>query len=110
VVLDDSRCLVDAVRLMSEFFRDESCGKCFPCRIGTQRTVERIDRLAAGTAQPDDAAELAELDTLMVSSSACGLGVAAPGVVRGLLQHFAGEVDAHRAGECPAGTCGVAGG
>ena len=105
VVFDDSRCLVDAVRHMTAFFRDESCGKCFPCRIGTQRTLERLERLAAGRPAPADAAELAELDTLMSTSSACGLGVAAPGIVRGLRTHFADEVAAHAAGRCAAKTC-----
>jgi NADH:ubiquinone oxidoreductase subunit F (NADH-binding) len=75
------------------FFAHESCGKCFPCRIGTQRLTERL----AGTAGPRDAAEwkreVAEIGDTMSEVSACGLGIAAPLVTKSLVREFGAELD-----------------
>ncbi|MHC5020535.1 MAG: NADH-ubiquinone oxidoreductase-F iron-sulfur binding region domain-containing protein [Planctomycetota bacterium] len=105
VVIDDARCPVSFVRLAMAFFRDESCGKCFPCRIGTMRLETRLESLAFGDIEDQAFEEIDELNLLMTKSSACGLGVAAPGVVQGLLQHYPAIVAAHRTGECAAGVC-----
>jgi NADH:ubiquinone oxidoreductase subunit F (NADH-binding) len=80
-----------------EFFAHESCGKCFPCRIGTQRLAERL----AGTAGPREAgawkAEVHDIGQTMQAVSACGLGIAAPLITESLLRYFPGRVDAHLA-------------
>ena len=109
VVYRQGRCVVDAVRGAMEFFRDESCGKCFPCRIGSERIVERLDRLAEGKLRGADLAELGEISKVMARMSACGLGIAAPAPLDGLMKHFRAEVDAHARGECAAGACGKRG-
>ena len=99
------RCPVDTVRGAADFFRHESCGKCFPCRIGTERVVARLDKLVAGRAVPSDLSEIRALNTLMTKTSACGLGIAAPAIVDGLLARFPDAVAAHLAGHCPALVC-----
>jgi len=94
MVLDDSRDMVEVARQAMAFFAHESCGKCFPCRIGTQRLTERL----AGRAGPRDAtawkAEVREIGRTMAAVSACGLGIAAPGITESLLARFEAAVDA----------------
>jgi len=102
------RCPVDLARAAAEFFRHESCGKCFPCRIGTERTAARLADLSGGRAGPAAIDELGEIGAAMARTSACGLGQAAPAVVQGLLARFRPTVEAHLAGRCPAGVCGGA--
>ena len=98
MVFDDSRDMLAVARQAMEFFAHESCGKCFPCRIGTQRLSERL----AGTAGPRDPAawkaEVREIGHAMAAVSACGLGIAAPGITASLLARFEPQVDAHLAG------------
>lgn len=107
IVLDGSSCAVDFVRSCLAFYEDESCGKCAPCRLGTVQLHRYASQLAnlggAGGIRP---AELDQLIKAMHIASACGLGQSAPLVLEGLLTRFAGEVEAHRQGHCPAGTCG----
>jgi NADH-quinone oxidoreductase subunit F len=94
IVLDDSRDMVAAAHNAMEFFAHESCGKCFPCRIGTQRMVERLN----GDGPTDMTIWLSEIHDLseaMKSVSACGLGMAAPLVVESLIKHFPEQVTAH---------------
>ncbi len=105
VVIDDSRCPVDLVRGAMQFFRDESCGKCFPCRVGSQRIVERLDLLATQGLDDTRFKELPEIAELMTKMSACGLGVAAPSALVHLLKWFPEEVAAHRKGGCARGVC-----
>src|SRR5439155_22105162 len=97
IVFDDSRDMVDATRNAMEFFAHESCGRCFPCRLGTQRLVER---LSGGG--PSDAqlwlAEVNDVGAAMKAVSACGLGMAAPLVIESLIQRFPAQVDALLAG------------
>ncbi|QDU83216.1 NADH-quinone oxidoreductase subunit 1 [Planctomycetes bacterium Pla163] len=94
MVFDDRRDMVDTARQAMEFFAHESCGKCFPCRIGTQRLTERL----AGTAGPTDPAEwkreVADIGHTMAEVSACGLGIAAPLVTQSLVRDFEDQVDA----------------
>jgi NADH-quinone oxidoreductase subunit F len=98
MVFDDTRDMVAVARQAMEFFAHESCGKCFPCRIGTQRLAERL----AGAAGPADLAawssEVHEIGGVMASLSACGLGVAAPLVTESLLEGFPDAVARHVAG------------
>ncbi len=95
MVFDDSRDMVDVARGAMEFFADESCGKCFPCRIGSRRLTERLE----GSAGPNDAnewlQEVADIGETMRATSACGLGVAAPLVTDSLVRYFPDEVRRH---------------
>ncbi|MEM7205541.1 MAG: NADH-ubiquinone oxidoreductase-F iron-sulfur binding region domain-containing protein [Planctomycetota bacterium] len=95
MVFDDRRDMVEVARGMMSFFAHESCGKCFPCRIGTQRLTERL----AGAAGPHDAeawrTEVADIGRTMMATSACGLGLAAPLVTESLLRYFPESVEKH---------------
>ncbi|MCE2397931.1 MAG: NAD(P)H-dependent oxidoreductase subunit E [Gemmatimonadetes bacterium] len=94
MVFDDSRDMVAVTRQSMEFFAHESCGKCFPCRIGTQRLVERLDGGGPGTvdAWVD---EVTDLNEVMKKTSACGLGQAAPLLTESLIRYFPDRVRAH---------------
>ncbi len=106
VVLDDACCTVDLVRTCMLFYEAESCGKCFPCRVGTVRLRERLDALT-GRAEPSARVmdEFDEIGAAMSANSACGLGQAAPLVLHGLVRFFGEELEAHRRGVCPAEVC-----
>jgi NADH:ubiquinone oxidoreductase subunit F (NADH-binding) len=105
VVADRSRCMVRFAAAAVHFYAGESCGKCFPCRIGTTRLQERLE--AAVRFEEVDVAELRELMDLVVTGAACGLGPAAALVTRHLLAHFEEEFQAHvRDRRCPSGECG----
>jgi NADH:ubiquinone oxidoreductase subunit F (NADH-binding) len=107
VVADRSRCMVRFAFEAVRFYAGESCGKCFPCRIGTTRLRERLD--AALRFEEVDGGELRELMGVVVTGAACGLGPAAALVTRHLLTHFEDEFRAHTEGRrCPAGECGRA--
>ncbi|MCB9880993.1 MAG: NAD(P)H-dependent oxidoreductase subunit E [Planctomycetes bacterium] len=95
MVFDDSRGMVEVARQAMDFFAHESCGKCFPCRIGTKRLTERLEGSAGPAAHADFVTELRDISEVMMSTSACGLGVAAPLVVTSLLQHFPDAVAQH---------------
>ena len=88
MVFDDSRDMLEVARQAMSFFAHESCGKCFPCRIGTQRLVERL----GGEAGPQDLAtwqaEVHDIGLTMMATSACGLGTAAPAITESLLRYF----------------------
>ncbi len=91
IVFDDSRDMVAATRNAMQFFADESCGKCFPCRIGTQRLVERLD--GGGPPGFDEwTGEVADLNRTMKETSACGLGQAAPLLTESLMRYFPEQV------------------
>jgi NADH:ubiquinone oxidoreductase subunit F (NADH-binding) len=99
MVFDDTRDMIDVSHMAMEFFAHESCGKCFPCRIGTTRLTERL----AGTAGPRDVSawidEVADLNRTMKETSACGLGQAAPLITESLLRYFPEAVRQHVLGE-----------
>lgn len=99
MVFDDSRDMVEISHMAMEFFAHESCGKCFPCRIGTQRLTERL----AGNTGPDDLTdwldEVHDLNKTMKETSACGLGQAAPLITESLLRYFPDAVQSHVAGD-----------
>ncbi len=103
IVLGTSRCPVRFTLDAMRFFAGESCGKCFPCRIGTTRLRERLETAAGPGAL--DIAEVNEIVDLLLTGSACGLGPAAGTVARHLVTGFADEVEAHRQGRCPTGEC-----
>ena len=99
MVFDDSRDMVDIARQAMSFFAHESCGKCFPCRIGTQRLTERLSGRLSGQAGPREAevwrAEVHDIGHTMAAVSACGLGIAAPLITESLLRDFPEAVDAY---------------
>ena len=105
VVLDESDCMVDIARYFLEFTQDQSCGKCTPCRVGTRRMLDILNRLATGEGKKGDLEELESLALFIRQSSLCGLGKTAPNPVLSTLKHFRDEYEAHLAGRCPAGRC-----
>lgn len=107
IVLDDTACVVDFARTCMSFYEAESCGRCFPCRVGTVRLRERLDRLTGRAAlSQDPKAEIDEISASMTTTSACGLGQSAPTVLRDLYRFFPDEVRAHlESRTCTAGVC-----
>lgn len=106
IVMNDQRCMVDVARFFMRFCQDESCGKCVPCRAGTQQAANLLHRIAAGEADPDDLVRLEQLCRFMGETSLCGLGMAAPTPVLGTLRWFREEYERHvRDRRCPAGVC-----
>lgn len=108
IVLDSSICMVDLAKFFMGFCRDESCGKCVPCRVGTVEMYSLLEKISQGKASPDDLAMLEELCDLVKHTSLCGLGQGAPSPVRSTLRYFRDEYLVHLRGECPAGVCPVA--
>ncbi|MDA1086420.1 MAG: NAD(P)H-dependent oxidoreductase subunit E [Verrucomicrobia bacterium] len=95
IVFDDSRDMVKAARDAMEFFAHESCGKCFPCRIGTQRLTERLAGEAGPASLADWKTEVEDIGSTMRATSACGLGVAAPMITDSLMKYFPDKVEKH---------------
>ena len=98
IVFDDSRDMVEVAHGAMEFFAHESCGKCFPCRIGTQRLTERLNGGAAKLDHSDWLEEVRDIGDTMRATSACGLGMAAPFVTDSLVRYFPEQVEAHTKG------------
>jgi NADH-quinone oxidoreductase subunit F len=90
MVFDDTVDLRHVLRRIGEFFAHESCGKCYPCQMGTQRQAEILGRIARGQARPDDAATLVELGAVMTDTSICGLGQAASMAIVNAQRHWPG--------------------
>ena len=98
--------MVDMARFFLDFGQDESCGKCPPCRIGTRRMLEIVDRICGGKGEEGDLEKLEELGRIIRETSLCGLGQTAPNPVLSTLRHFRAEYEAHiREKRCPAGVC-----
>ncbi len=106
IVMDEDNCMVDIARFFLDFTVDESCGKCAPCRIGTRRMLELLDKIIAGKGEDGDIEKLEELCTYIKSASLCGLGQTAPNPVLSTLRYFRGEYEAHVYDKrCPASVC-----
>jgi NADP-reducing hydrogenase subunit HndC len=106
LICDQHTCIVDLVKVLLQFFRFESCGKCTPCRVGTQRAYEIVERITQGEGSLDSLDTLLELASEMERASNCGLGQTATVAIRDMLKHFHTEVEAHiRSGNCPTGVC-----
>ena len=106
IVMDDLTCMVDVARFYLQFTQDESCGKCPPCRIGTKRMLEILDRIVEGQGTMEDLDELERLAAGIKATSLCGLGQTAPNPVLSTLHYFREEYEAHvRDKRCPAGRC-----
>lgn len=106
IVMDEDSCMVDVARFFLEFVQDESCGKCTPCRVGTKRMLEILERICRGEGREGDVERLIELGERIKDTALCGLGQTAPNPVLSTIRHFREEYDAHiRDRRCPAGVC-----
>ncbi|MBQ8817280.1 MAG: NADH-quinone oxidoreductase subunit NuoF [Clostridia bacterium] len=106
IVMDEDTCMVDLARFFLDFTVDESCGKCTPCRVGTKRLLEILDKIIAGNGEMEDLDRLEELSNYIKSASLCGLGQTAPNPVLSTLRYFRDEYIAHIVDKkCPAGVC-----
>lgn len=106
VIMDEETCMVDIARYYLDFTQDESCGKCTPCRVGTKRMLEILNRIVSGKGKEEDLENLEELSRLIKSTSLCGLGLSAPNPVLSTIKYFKNEYEAHIKDRiCPAGVC-----
>ncbi len=106
IVMDEDNCMVDVARFFLDFTVDESCGKCTPCREGTKRMLEILDRICEGKGTLEDLDKLQALSHSIKDSALCGLGQTAPNPVLSTLEHFRDEYIAHVVDKkCPAGVC-----
>ena len=106
IVMDEDTCMVDIAKFFLEFTVDESCGKCTPCRIGTRRMLEILEKITKGQATMEDLDKLEELCYQLQSNSLCALGQTAPNPVLSTLRYFRDEYIAHIVDKkCPAGVC-----
>jgi NADH:ubiquinone oxidoreductase subunit F (NADH-binding)/(2Fe-2S) ferredoxin/ferredoxin len=106
IVMDEDNCMVDIARFFLDFTVDESCGKCPPCRIGTKRMLEILNRITHGQGEEGDIEKLEELGKGIKTSALCGLGQTAPNPVLSTIRYFRDEYEAHiRDKKCPAGVC-----
>lgn len=106
IVMDEDNCMVDIAKFFLEFTVDESCGKCPPCRIGTKRMLEILEKITQGKGEEGDIEKLETLAKNIKASALCGLGQTAPNPVLSTLRYFRDEYIAHvRDKRCPAGVC-----
>ncbi len=106
IVMDEDTCMVDIAKFYLEFTVDESCGKCTPCRVGTKRLLEKLDKITKGNGTMQDIDDLEELCHYIKENSLCGLGQTAPNPVLSTLRFFRDEYVAHVTEKrCPAGVC-----
>ena len=106
IVMDEDNCMVDIAKFFLEFTKDESCGKCTPCRIGTTRLLEYLEKITEGKATMQDLEDMEELCYYIKDNALCGLGQTAPNPVLSTLMYFKDEYVAHvKDKKCPAGVC-----
>ena len=106
IVMDEDNCMVDIARFFLEFTVDESCGKCTPCRIGTKRMLEILERIVEGKGEPGDIEKLETLGKNIKETALCGLGQTAPNPVLSTIKYFRDEYEAHiYEKRCPAHHC-----
>ncbi|MBE6620582.1 MAG: NADH-quinone oxidoreductase subunit NuoF [Ruminococcaceae bacterium] len=106
IVMDEDNCMVDIAKFFLEFTVDESCGKCTPCRVGTRRLLEILEKIISGNGEMEDLDRMEELCNYIKSASLCGLGQTAPNPVISTLRYFRDEYIAHIVDKkCPAGVC-----
>ncbi len=106
IVMDEDNCMVDIAKFFLEFTQEESCGKCTPCRIGTKRLLEYLEKITEGKAEMKDLDDMEKLCYYIKDNSLCGLGQTAPNPVLSTLRYFRDEYEAHvRDKKCPAGVC-----
>ncbi|MGH7320287.1 MAG: NADH-ubiquinone oxidoreductase-F iron-sulfur binding region domain-containing protein [Candidatus Rokuibacteriota bacterium] len=108
VVIGEGTCMLDMALNAVRFFRNESCGKCVPCRVGTQKLVELLTRVARGRAAPGDMTIIDDLDRTLRLTSICGLGQVAAKPLTSVITHFREEIDDHFLRQrCPSGVCSM---
>ncbi len=106
IVMDEDNCMVDVARFFLDFTKDESCGKCTPCRIGTKRLLETLEKITQGKGTLEDLDKLETLANEIKQTALCGLGQTAPNPVLSTLKHFRDEYVAHVVEKrCPSGVC-----
>ena len=106
IVMDEDTCMVDIARYFMDFTQDESCGKCVPCRVGTKRILEILERICGGQGRDGDIETLEMLSAQIKQTSLCGLGQGAPSPVESTIKLFRSEYDAHiYEKRCPAKVC-----
>ncbi|MBQ8610888.1 MAG: 4Fe-4S binding protein [Oscillospiraceae bacterium] len=106
IVMDEDDCMVDIAKFFLEFTVDESCGKCAPCRIGTKRLLELLNKITSGNGEMEDLVRIKELSEFIKANSLCGLGQTAPNPVLSTLHYFYDEYVEHIQNKrCPAGVC-----
>ena len=106
IVMDEDTCMVDIAKFYLNFTMDESCGKCTPCRIGTRRLLQFLEKITSGEGEPEDLDKIEALANHMKSSSLCALGQSAPNPVLSTIMYFKDEYLAHIEDKhCPAGVC-----
>ena len=106
IVMDEDNCMVDIAKFFLEFTVDESCGKCPPCRIGTRRMLEMLEKITSGKGEPGDIEKLEKLAYNIKAAALCGLGQTAPNPVLSTIRYFRDEYEAHiYEKRCPAGVC-----
>ena len=111
IVMDDTSCMVDVARYFMDFCREESCGKCVPCRVGTTELHMMLTKITEGRATLADLQQLESVAAMVRDTSLCGLGQGAPNPVFSTLRYFRGEYLAHIVDHvCPAGVCALSGG
>ena len=106
IVMDEDNCMVNIAKFFLEFTVDESCGKCPPCRIGTRRMLEMLEKITSGKGEPGDIEKLEKLAYNIKAAALCGLGQTAPNPVLSTIRYFRDEYEAHiYEKRCPAGVC-----
>ncbi|HEW92256.1 MAG TPA: NADH-quinone oxidoreductase subunit NuoF [Thermotogaceae bacterium] len=106
IVMDEDTCMVDVAKFFLQFTVDESCGKCTPCREGTRKMLEILEKITRGEGEEEDLEKLEELGKIIIDSSLCGLGQTAPNPVLSTLKYFRDEYEAHvKEKRCPAKVC-----
>ncbi len=106
IVMDEDNCMVDIAKFFLDFTVDESCGKCTPCRIGTKRMYEMLEKITKGNATMEDLDKLEKLCYYIKDNALCGLGQTAPNPVLSTMRYFRDEYEAHiKEKRCPAGVC-----
>ncbi len=108
IVMDDTSCMVNVAKYFMDFCREESCGKCVPCRVGTTQLWMLLDKISTGQATMDDLAQMERLGAMVQRTSLCGLGQGAPNPIFSTLRYFRDEYLAHIVDRvCPAGVCTI---
>jgi bidirectional [NiFe] hydrogenase diaphorase subunit len=108
IVMDDTSCMVDVAKFFMDFCREESCGKCVPCRVGTTQLFMLLEKITEGQATLDDLAQMERLAGMVQRTSLCGLGQGAPNPIFSTLRYFRDEYVAHIVDRvCPAGVCTI---
>jgi NADH:ubiquinone oxidoreductase subunit F (NADH-binding) len=105
IVLDEDDCMVNITKYFLQFTEEESCGKCVPCRIGTKRLLEILERITGGKGRPGDLELMLDLGEKVVDGSLCGLGKSAPNPILSTIKYFREEYEAHLEGRCPSRQC-----